>query len=527
MANRTKQIGRFTRNLGLAALFFVALLVLGPLVALGIRADTAAGLTGADWSAVRFTVLQATLSALLSVALAIPVARALARRMFWGRRVLVTLLGAPFILPVIVAVLGLLAVWGRSGLVSKMMQSFGADRISIYGLTGVLLAHVFFNLPLVTRLILQGWGRIPTEHFRLAAQLGMRPADTFRQLEWPMLRSILPGAFLLVFLLCVTSFAVALALGGGPKATTIELAIYQSLRFDFDLGKAALLGLVQFAICALAAILTLRLAVQTNFGGGLTSVVERWDVSAPLLRLQDGIVLASVAGFLGAPLVMIAARGLPSMSNLSPSLLPAALNSLTVALFSALLAVILALALASFVDALQTNRNGLSKAIEGVGLLTLAVSPFVLGTGLFIIVHPVADPFALALPITALVNAAISLPFSLRAILPALAHNREAYGRLEDSLGMAGWRRFRLSVWPAIRRPLGFSTGLAAALSMGDLGVITLFAPPNVETLPLLMYRLMGAYRMDDAASVALVLVVLTLLLFWVFDRGGRLGHTS
>ncbi len=62
---------------------------------------------------------------------------------------------------------------------------------------------------------------------------------------------------------------------------------------------------------------------------------------------------------------------------------------------------------------------------------------------------------------------------------------------------------------------------------MGDLGVITLFAPPDVETLPLVMYRLMGAYHMDEAASVALILVALTLTLFWLFDRGGRLGYQT
>ena len=50
--------------------------------------------------------------------------------------------------------------------------------------------------------------------------------------------------------------------------------------------------------------------------------------------------------------------------------------------------------------------------------------------------------------------------------------------------------------WARLRRPMGFAAGLAAALSMGDLGVIALFAPPEVATLPLLMQRLMAAYRM-------------------------------
>jgi len=79
-----------------------------------------------------------------------------------------------------------------------------------------------------------------------------------------------------------------------------------------------------------------------------------------------------------------------------------------------------------------------------------------------------------------------------------------------------------LIILPRIRRPLGFAAGLAAALSMGDLGVIALFAGEAEETLPLAMYRLMGAYRMDAAAGAALLLLAISLLLFWMCDQGGR-----
>ena len=89
---------------------------------------------------------------------------------------------------------------------------------------------------------------------------------------------------------------------------------------------------------------------------------------------------------------------------------------------------------------------------------------------------------------------------------------------------MGTWVWFWHVVYPRTRRALGFAAGIAAALSMGDLGVIALFADPTVETLPLLLYRLMGAYRMDQAAAVALVLVTLSLAIFWAFDRGGRVG---
>ena len=107
-------------------------------------------------------------------------------------------------------------------------------------------------------------------------------------------------------------------------------------------------------------------------------------------------------------------------------------------------------------------------------------------------------------------------------LLSAVADVRAGYGRLAASLGLTGWAGLRIVLLPRLRGPLGFTTGLAAALSMGDLGVIALFATDAQETLPLAMYRLMGAYRMEAAAGAALLLLALTLGAFWICDRGGR-----
>jgi thiamine transport system permease protein len=504
---------------GLGAAVLAAALVLGPLAAVFLRAEVTSPLGPADWAAVRFTLLQAALSAALSVLLAIPLARALARRRFPGRTALLALLGAPFILPTIVAVLGLLAVFGRAGLVSQALGLLGLPPVQIYGLHGIVLAQVFFNLPLATRLILQGWLAVPAERFRLAASLGLDASAINRLIERPILRATLPGAFLVIFLVCTTSFAVALALGGGPGATTVELAIYQAFAFDFDLDRAARLALVQFAVAALAAAAAFRLARFAALGGGLDRPVERWDARTPFARAQDAILIAAAALFLLVPLAMIALRGAPALASLPPVVWVAALRSLAVALASAALATTAALAIAIAVQRLARAPAAL---VEGAGYAALAVSPLVIGTGLFILLFPVADPFALALPVTALVNALMSLPFLLRALVPAVAETETRLGPLADSLGLTGAARLRLLLLPRLRRPLGFSVGLSAALSMGDLGVVALFAPPGGGTLPLELYRLMGAYRMDDAAGAALLLLILSLALFWIFDRGGR-----
>lgn len=504
---------------GGAALALVVTLLVAPVAALWGAAGEGPWLGPGDAAALRFTLLQAALSAVISAALAIPFARALMRRQFPGRRAAITLLGAPFLLPVIVAIQGLLAVWGRSGLVSDASQTLGGPVISIYGLGGVLLAHVFFNLPLVTRLLVQGWQAIPPERFRLAAQLDLPPIALFRLLEWPMLRAVLPGAMLLVFLICLTSFAVALVLGGGPRATTVEVAIYQALRFDFDLSHAARLSLIQLALGGAVVAVGLLIARPAAFGRGLGRLPRRWEAKPH--AAFDCSIIALCMTFLGLPLLLIVARGLPSLlAGPAPTLLNAAGTSLALALASAGVATALALAVSGLVAALPRGRG---QIVEALGLTLLATSPFVIGTGLFVILRPWTDPFAWALAVTGLINAMMSLPFALRILLPALTAVRQDYGRLADSLGIAGWARFRWVVLPHIRTSLGFSAGLAAALSAGDLGVITLFAPPDVTTLPLYMFRLMGAYRMTEAAGAAVVLLALSLALFWSFSRlGGR-----
>jgi thiamine transport system permease protein len=92
------------------------------------------------------------------------------------------------------------------------------------------------------------------------------------------------------------------------------------------------------------------------------------------------------------------------------------------------------------------------------------------------------------------------------------------------SLGVSRWGMLRLVILPRIRAPLGFAIGLAAALSMGDLGVVALFAGTGEATLPLQIYRLMGAYRMDAAAGAALLLAMLSFGVFWICDTWGRRG---
>ena len=329
-----------------------------------------------------------------------------------------------------------------------------------------------------------------------------------------MLKERLPAVLLVVFLICLSSFAVALTLGGGPRATTLELAVYQAFHLEFDLGRAALLALVQLALVLSFGLAALRLGTLAGFGAGRGAMRQRWDVGALWLKAQDAFVLGLATCFIALPLAMVALRGFTALADLPASVWGAAGASLIIALCSTVLCSAAALALAA----------ARGRWAEMVGLLGLAVSPLVLGTGLFLLINPYFSPQALALPITMLINALMALPFALRIIGPEYARAEADFGRLADALGLRGLARLRRMILPQIRRALGFAAGLAAALSMGDLGVIALFADAENATLPLQVYRLMGAYRMEAAAGAALLLVGLSFGLFALFDWGGRRG---
>ncbi|MCA3561659.1 MAG: ABC transporter permease subunit [Aestuariivirga sp.] len=483
-----------------ALAFLVVALTAGFLPVLGMGLEQ--GLSGLDpyvFRVLRFTLLQAGLSTLLSLALGLPLARALARQSsFPGRGLLLQLLNLPLALPAIVVIIGVIEVYGARGWLGGLFD--------IYGLQGILLAHVFFNVPLAARLILSDLERIPAESWKLSAQLGLGPRAIWRLVEWPAVRSGVAGAALLVFLLCASSFAVVLTLGGGPRATTLEVAIYQSLRSDFDPQRASMLALVQLALCA-----TLALIAQA--WGGLAAgwpmlrlQPKRYDGRSMTSRLLDGGIVALAILLLLPPLVALAGAGLFHI-NPSALLLRALATSIGLGAASAALAFAVVWPLA-----VLAVRSGAWRKVATIAVLaSWIVPPAALATGWFISLIAYAGMTGLAAFLVIAMNALMSLPFVARVLMPALAQSAEGHDRLCMSLGLSGWSRFRLVELPVVKRAIGLSLVMALILSLGDLTAISLFGTQDFVTLPALIYRQMGSYRFDEAIGTALVLSALVL----------------
>ncbi len=485
------------------------------------------------WHVARFTIWQAFLSTLLSALFAIPVARALARRTaFPGRLLLVRLLSLPLALPQLVAVLGILSVWGSNGWLARAATAAGSGwRPDIYGLTGILLAHVFFNMPLMVRLISAALERVPGEYWRLAAQLGMPPGTIWRLVEWPAIYAVLPGASALVFMLCATSYTVVLVLGGGPGASTLEVAIYEALRFEFDPPRAVALAMLQLAITATVFLVLRRLAIPVEGGFIPQTSFPRMDGRRTGARLHDAFWLLVAATFTAAPLAGIVVSGLVAdLSRLvtEPAVHAALLTSVLLAATASFTALLLTWAL---LQPLRGPRGGtgegfLPRAGDLAASLVLIVPPVILGAGWFVTLMPTGRMEWFAPLVVAVINALMSLPFTWRVLQPAFRDVQLRHGRLCAQLGIRGLARLRLVDWPLMRRPLGLAAALALALSLGDLGAIALFGSESFRTLPWLLYQRLGSYRTDDAAGLALFLLILVMVLMALAEAAGRRKKT-
>lgn len=337
------------------------------------------------WHVIRFTFWQAFLSAILSVIPAIFLARAVYRRRFPGRQLMLRLCAMTLVLPVLVALFGILTVYGRQGWLAQLFGWFGVDyRFSPYGLQGILLAHIFFNMPLATRLLLQSLESIAVEQRQLTAQLGMNGWQRFRWVEWPYLRrQILPTAAL-IFMLCFASFATVLSLGGGPQATTIELAIYQALSYDYDLGRAALLALIQLGCCLGLVVLSQRLnsvlAVGNTHGQLWRNLQDtRWS------RISDTVLIGAALLLMVPPLLAVIIDG-SNQAMLTvlqqPALWQAFFTSLIIAIGAGLLCVTLTMMLLWSSRELKLRQQAAyGQALEASGMVILAMPGIVLATG--------------------------------------------------------------------------------------------------------------------------------------------------
>ncbi|OCG22927.1 MULTISPECIES: thiamine/thiamine pyrophosphate ABC transporter permease [unclassified Gilliamella] len=466
------------------------------------------------------TIFQATLSTLLSILLAILMAKALSMVDFLGKRLLLRIMPITFILPALVVVTGLLSVYGQQGLLACFFDYLGFPFVkSIYGLEGILLAHVFLNFPYACCLFYQTLNRVSVEHKQLAAQLNFSSFSYFKWVEWPLLRRQLFPMAALIFMLCFSSFAVALALGGGPKYTTLEVAIYQSIR-DFDLIQAVLLACLQLVFCV--SFMRLMQKFNYNYKFNPHDVRQNYRLPVSFNLVLSSLVIIVIGGlFILLPIITILINGICffQWSFLTLAFQHAVMFSLLIAVGSAIIAMLLALLLLYTNSRLLINRQiNWSNRLMLVGSLILIIPSMVLACGLFLLLFPYAYNPIFVCTLMMLCNGLMALPFILKNLAAPMYDVTSRYWDLSQSLNINGFLHFYLIEYKALKKLIIQNFAFSAILSLGDFGIIALFGGQSVTTLPYYLYEQISHYHYQESTVTAALLLILSFSLLVVID---------
>ncbi len=479
------------------------------------------------WLLLKFTVYQAFLSTLFSLVVGMLLAWSLAHQAkFRGRSWLVALFSSSLVLPTLIVVFGLITVLGRNGWVNQVSlylfdYSFGAY---LYGLGGILVAHVYLNASFASRSLLHSFESIPKEKYKLAKSLNFTTFQRFMYVEWPVLKPTLLSIASTIFLLCFTSFAIVLVLGGSPAYNTLEVAIYEAVKLDFDIAMALKLALIQLGLTTLLVVFSANFRTHISNLKTATQAIA-WEEKREVKYLQRGIIFLFTLFFI-LPLFAIVVDGLGAdFSKILQEKLfiKSFFTSMGLATLSSIITLLFAILLSDAKRNLSLRYRledlPFSKLFNIVlsfsGNLYLAIPSLIMGLGFFLLSQRYEAPLALWSTVALLTaNVLMSLPFAQSVLAPAMQRTAQRYDRLVFSLNLTKIQRWVYVEYPYLKSSLGYVFALAFCFSLGDLGMIALFGSDEFSTLPWYLYQLMGSYRSSDASGVALILLVITLSAF-------------
>jgi thiamine transport system permease protein len=509
---------------------------------------------------VSFTAWQAGLSVLLALALGLPgawfIGSGRLRPSSPVALCLRSITGIPFAMPPILVVLAFVLFFGNSGWANRGLAALGGMAAHrglaaqgleegplriLYRPSAIILAHGFYNFPLVIRLAGDGLAQARKAYAPAAASLGASPFMAAVTVLFPLVLPSIVSAALLVFLYSFTSFAVALVLGGGPAATTLAVEIYRYARVSLDFHNAGALALMETLVAVL--VFVGYLFFQSRIGGALEIRDRPLDERpSPGASVVLGVYILALGVFILGPLLSVPLESLlyqPSRaapvqlslrwwSSLGDRIVPALARTALLASLSATLSCCLATLAAAAVQNLQRANPGgkspLAVLVRSCSVAPLFSSAIVLGFGWLILY---GRDHSGGLPAAAVLHAITALPFAFNSISRGLESIPRNTANAAALFGADPLRRVVTVDIPLTLGRLRSAWGFSAVISMGELNAVMMLGLEDYETLPLLIYRAVGSYRYGTACAAGTVLILACVAAFLISDAGTRKGGTG
>lgn len=492
-----------------------------------------------------FTVWQAILSTVLSVLMGLPGAYLLARYDFRGKRLIEALTTVPFVLPSIIVVLGFVRFFGNNGILNRfLMAVLGLEEPPLrvlYSLQAILLAHAFYNFPVVVRIVSSLWRRIHPSTEEAARSLGAHGIRLFFRVTLPQILPALLSAAALVFIFCLLSFAIVLVLGGGPRYTTLEVEVYRLAKVSLDLKTGSALALIGALISLVFLYAYIKLQQRSSFAEQMAEDAEKPRLAAMLGSVRGVfylLYLLLMALVILAPMITVVAYSFQLRSGWAQQAislewyrrilsfggpyLRAVMNSLFFAVMTMLLSVPLGTALA-YVGA--RSRFAGSRLLESVMMLPIGISSIILGLGYLKAYQQMPWRIVGSWYAIVFAHTVIAYPFVIRVASATFRKMKSSLSEAARCLGAGPWRLFWHLELPLARSALITGAAFAFGISVGEINASLMLYNERLITIPVMIYRLIGSYNFIGACAMGSVLMLFCFLAFLIIDRaGGEVG---
>ena len=469
-----------------------------------------------------FSLYQAFLSAILSCFLAIPFALALNRhKNLKIIKLIISLCGFCFVIPTILIVFAVIKLFGNNGFYNSYFNLYENLSIeTIFGIKAILIAHILLNTPFATRLFFQSLNSIPLKYYEISSSLNITFLGNLIKLELPYIRQNFFTIFSIIFSLCFLSFAIVMALGGGPKYSTIEVAIYQYALFDLNFNKAILLSFLQIFICLFFLFIGFYKLKGSNF-----FEIDQINFIHPhknyrIIKIIDFFIIVFFSIFFFSPIISIIFNFVNNgfyISLINYKFMESFFNSLIISISTGIIVSTFGFIISSIL-VINYKNIFFQQSIFLISSSIIIISPIIFSLGYFIILGELRYLLFFKYLVIILINCLFLLPFSILILFNNLKNIFLNFENFQQTFRL-NINNYFIILLPLIKKNIIFVFAFSTIITFGDFTIISFFKDQDFDTLPSYLYKLISVYRFNEASFIAGVILIFSMFMFLFIDN--------
>ena len=453
------------------------------------------------------TFKQAFLSAIGAALFAIPFLLLVCRRSFRFKKLLLVVSYIPFVVPSIIMVLSFVLLFGKNSILHRFNV--------LYSLKAVILAHSFYNFPLILHTVYSAYMKRSVKIENVALTLGAKPFYTFWHFTLPCLKKPLFSSMLLAFMYSFSSFAIVLTLGGGVRNSTFEVEIYRNFKIAMDKPTGTAYSIISFLFVLLFVVLYRVFFFKTrdekserecvlkkgNYIDSLFALMLSFVVLLPFLEIIFSLFKGDFVE-----------RGKSASTALSrvfrdPSVF---LNSFLIAFLSSLIVVFFA-----FVSA-EYNIRYTKRKSSVFSFLPLSVSSIALSEGYRMFA---SGSYVKIIIVSSLLNALFSFPLVYGVVEKGVESIPKSVQKAPLTLGGSVLSAVFRVDFRALRAVLMRSFALGFSLSLGEVSSALVFSSSNFATISTSIYSFITRYDYRSGVIMGVILLLFSSLSVFILLR--------